>query len=59
MTATRPTINSLPSNIGYAATFTMTATIPAGATKVVVVLMDLGFATHTGMSPVLPWLSIC
>ncbi|KAJ7701836.1 glyoxal oxidase N-terminus-domain-containing protein [Mycena rosella] len=43
----RPTFTGLPTNVGYNAPFTLSITVPAGATKVYAILMDFGFVTHS------------
>lgn len=47
MTAARPTYTGLPARVDYGGTFTMTVSIPSSTTAVNVVLMDLGFITHS------------
>jgi len=47
MTGTRPTFTGTPTNLLYAQSYTLNVVVPAGATNVYVVLMDLGFVTHS------------
>ncbi|THU77179.1 hypothetical protein K435DRAFT_702963 [Dendrothele bispora CBS 962.96] len=42
----RPTYTGLPATVGYNAVFSLSVSLPAGATNVSVALIDLGFATH-------------
>ncbi|KAF8594625.1 hypothetical protein BDV93DRAFT_458595, partial [Ceratobasidium sp. AG-I] len=47
MTAARPTYAGLPARIDYGASFSLTVSIPSMTAAVNVVLMDLGFITHS------------
>ncbi|CAE6440782.1 unnamed protein product [Rhizoctonia solani] len=47
MSATRPTYTGLPAMVNYGATFTISVSIPSSSTSVKVMLMDLGFITHS------------
>ncbi|KAJ1306840.1 hypothetical protein OPQ81_007825 [Rhizoctonia solani] len=47
MSATRPTYTGLPAMVNYGATFTISVSIPTTTATVKVMLMDLGFITHS------------
>lgn len=47
MFASRPTYSGLPAMVNYGATFTISVVIPSATATVKVVLMDLGFITHS------------
>lgn len=47
MFAARPTYTGLPAMVNYGATFTLSVSIPSSTAAVKVVLMDLGFITHS------------
>ncbi|KAF8738930.1 Copper radical oxidase, partial [Rhizoctonia solani] len=47
MFAERPTYTGLPAVVNYGATFTLSVSVPSSTATVKVVLMDLGFITHS------------
>ncbi|KAL5633213.1 hypothetical protein ACGC1H_003644 [Rhizoctonia solani] len=47
MFAKRPTYSGLPAMVNYGTTFTLSVSIPSSTGPVKVVLMDLGFITHS------------
>lgn len=47
MSAARPTYTGLPARIDYGASFTLSVVIPSTTATVNVMLMDLGFITHS------------
>ncbi|CAE6482201.1 unnamed protein product [Rhizoctonia solani] len=47
MSATRPTYTGLPAMVNYGTTFSISVSIPASSNSVKVILMDLGFITHS------------
>ena len=47
MFAARPTYTGLPAKVDYKGSFTISVVIPSATAVVNVVLMDLGFITHS------------
>lgn len=47
MFAARPTYAGLPTMVNYKASFTISVAIPSATAVVRVILMDLGFITHS------------
>ena len=47
MFAERPTYAGLPTIVNYGTTFSLSVSIPSSTASVKVVLMDLGFITHS------------
>lgn len=57
MNKTRPSLTGLPKGADYGTSLLLNVTLPKGASKVRVALMDLGFSTHSvHMSNQLVWL---
>ncbi|QRW03063.1 glyoxal oxidase [Ceratobasidium sp. AG-Ba] len=47
MSAARPTYRDLPAKVNYGTTFSISVTLPSATSVVKVMLMDLGFITHS------------